>query len=153
MPLYNQSETPITGSVTTYQRAELLVLRNQDPPVIECHESLRSVYPGGEVRNQSLGILGYTAEDLDEKIPMIDPATFEPIPGQDFTAGQFYLMAASIYMNLARQRDSKALELDAPTMINPTVGQAIGAEIEAAPDIATLDAIIASIPTDPRWPA
>lgn len=34
-----------------------------------------------------------------------------------------------------------------------TASQAIGAEIEAAPDIATLDAIIAAIPSDPRWPA
>ena len=123
MPLYNQSDTPITGSVITYQRAELLVLRNQEPPVLECHESLRSIYPGGEVRNQSLGILRYVSEDMDEEIPLIDPATFEEVPGQSFTAGQFYLMAASIYMHLARQRDAReAAEAAQKAAITPEGG-------------------------------
>lgn len=136
MPLYNQTNSVFTGPITTYQRAEIIVLRNQDPLVIECHESLRSIYPSGDVQNQPLGILRYTATDMEMEIPLIDPETFEPVPGQTFTAGQFYLMVASIYMHLARERDDKALAGDEPPVIDPVV-----------------EAIIAAIPSDPRWPA
>lgn len=108
MPLYNQSDTPVSGTITSYQRAELLVMRNSTPPVVECHEVTRTIYPTGEVRDTPTGIIRHTADDMALEIPMIDPKTFEPIPGQTFTAGQFALMGASIYMFLARARDAEA---------------------------------------------
>ena len=111
MSLYNLSSAVLTGTVTTYQRAELLVLRNDDPPKIECHEVLRTVYPTGVTTNVPVGILTHTVSDMTLEIPLIDPATFDPVPGQTFTAGQFYLMAASVYMHLARERDSRMAEV------------------------------------------
>jgi hypothetical protein len=64
-----------------------------------------------------------------------------------------------------RCADEYNLPLDAPGMLAMqgalalhgqachTVSQAIGAEVDAAASIAALDALIAILPSDPRWPA
>ena len=106
MALYNENQVALTGNVISYQRAEVLVLRNESPPVIECHEQLRSIYPSGEIRNTSLGIFRHVADDMNLAIPLVDHETLEPIDGQFITAGQFYVMAVSVYMHLARERDA-----------------------------------------------
>ncbi len=109
MPLYKQEEVPFEGTIIKYQRAELMCLYNNDIPKVECHEQTREIYPDGSIRNTPGEKLTYELTDPTLMIPMVDPSTYEPTE-TSFPAGQFALMAASVYLWLARIRDSQSQE-------------------------------------------
>jgi hypothetical protein len=102
MASYNQRVTE--GEITSWLRAYKIELHNTEPPILECYEQDRTVIPDGTIINRSTDVLKYTMTDPTDTIPLIDPDTFEATEDH-FTAGQFWLMAASTYMFLARRRD------------------------------------------------
>jgi hypothetical protein len=108
MPLYKQETVPFEGTITKYQRAELMCLYNTDIPRVECHEQTREIYPDGSIRNTPGEKLVYDVTDPMVMIPLVDPVTYEPTEVM-FPAGQFALMAASVYLWRARIRDAEAI--------------------------------------------
>ena len=105
MPLYKQSEVPVDGVVIKYTRAELMCLYNNEIPRVECHEQERSIYPDGSIRNAPGEKLIFEMTDPSVLIPIINPETYEQTEAT-FSAGQFALMAASVYIWMAMNRDA-----------------------------------------------
>lgn len=97
-------ETIVPGEVVSWHRADRIVLLNTDPPEARIHEVERKTYPDGRVIDVPTAQFDIEMTDPDESIPLVDPVTFEPT-GQTFTAGQFAVMATSLYFWKARQRD------------------------------------------------
>lgn len=94
------------GQISTWRRARQIVLDNphEGAPQATCYETDLTVLPNGEYVEKSVGNLTHVMDDLVLEIPLVDPDTLEPI-ATTFTAGEFALMATSVYLFLARQRD------------------------------------------------
>ena len=105
--LYKQSTIP--GEVTSWRRACEIRLINIEPPEARTYEVERTVYPDGYTRDEPTAQFDFTLtpENMAQEIPLVDPETYEPT-GQTFTAGQFALMATSLYFWQARQRDGES---------------------------------------------
>ena len=105
MQKYNQRNTEAT--VETWRRAMHMTLYNDDLPRLEIAEEDRTlITTNGQIINEYVGQLSYTMTDPSVQIPIIDPNTFEQTD-QTFSAGQYYLLSASIYIWLAKLRDDK----------------------------------------------
>jgi hypothetical protein len=102
MPKYKESTSSV--DINTWRRATHMILWNEDLPRVEIHDEDLTVLPDTSTVNKYVGKLDYVMSDPLAEIPIIDPVTFEPTE-QTFTAGDFYTMAASVYLWLARQRD------------------------------------------------
>ena len=100
MSKYRQEEG--TADKQSWNRASHMTLWNEDNPRVEIHHEKRMQYSDGQTVNQYLGQLSHVMTDPTAEIPFIDPGTYEQIE-QTFTAGQFALMAASVYVWLAEQ--------------------------------------------------
>lgn len=105
MPNYQESITE--GVVQKWRRLDYATVYNHAPFSIVCHEQDRTVLPDGRVLNDPVEQIKYELTDPTVEIPLIDPATYEPTE-QTITAGEAYVMLASVYLWLARQRDAAA---------------------------------------------
>lgn len=104
MSKYKQ-ESGTAGS-QSWLRASHFILWNEDVPRVECHHEKRTQYSDGKTINEYLGQLSHVMTDPTVEIPFVDPDTFEQTE-TTFTAGQFALMATSIYVWLAEQADGR----------------------------------------------
>lgn len=102
MSLYKESTVP--GEVHSYRRANRVELLNTDPPEARVFAVDRVTYPTGETVERNPVQLDYQLTDPAVEIPLIDPDTYEPT-AQTFTAGQFWLMAASVALWLMRKNE------------------------------------------------
>lgn len=93
-----------TADSQSWTRASHMILWNEDTPRIECHHEKRTQYSDGKSVNEYLGQLSHAMTDESLEIPYIDLDTFEQTE-QTFTAGQFALMAASIYVWMAENAE------------------------------------------------
>lgn len=93
-----------TADKQSWKRASHLILWNEDTPRIEGHHEKRTQYSDGKIINEYLGQLSHVMTDGNIEIPYIDPDTFQQTE-QTFTAKQFELMAASIYVWMAENAE------------------------------------------------
>jgi hypothetical protein len=104
MTKYKEETSTVAGEKLEWRRASVIHLYNEDTPRIEIQHEKRTVYPDGNSRNDYLWVLNHTMSDAALEIPLVDPDTFEQTETK-FTAGQFALMAASIYVFLDKQAE------------------------------------------------
>ena len=105
MTLYKQQDMPVDGTVTKYTRAELMCLYNNEIPRVECSLQYHLDRLDVLVHDTPGEKLIYEMTNPSVMIPLIDPNTYEETAVR-FPAGQFALMAASVYMWMARNRDA-----------------------------------------------
>lgn len=100
-------EEIIEGQISTWRRARQMVLDNPLDyyPSVTCLESQATRLPDASAIEKFTGNLSHTMDDPELVIPMVDPDTYEPTE-ITFMAGEFALMAMSVYLWLARQQDS-----------------------------------------------
>lgn len=106
-------QTVNTGEIETWRRASKIILYNEDVPRLEVWDVDRTVLPNGQIIDNYISTMQYSMYNPLEEIPLIDPTTFEQTT-QSFSAGQFYTMAASVYLWLAKQRDDPGVVSEPP---------------------------------------
>lgn len=97
-------ESTVPGDVNTWRRANEIRLLNTDPPEARVFEVEKKVYPDGLVVETPTAQFDIVMTDPMQTIPLVDPVTYEPT-GETFTAGEFAVMATSLYFWKARERD------------------------------------------------
>lgn len=102
MALYKESTTP--GAVHSYRRANRIELINSDVPEARVYAVDRVTYPDGVVLERNPQQIDYALTNPAQIIPIIDPETYEPT-AQTFTAGEFYVLAASVALWLMRLQE------------------------------------------------
>lgn len=105
----NYKEEIISGDIVTWNRARSIVFENRRNsfPFVSFYEEEVTLLPNGDEFIKSLSNINYTVTDLEQEIPLVHPETYEPLE-QTFTIQDFYVMTASVYLWVARQRDEAA---------------------------------------------
>lgn len=98
-------QTIDTATAETWRRASHMTLFNETIPRIEIHHEDRTELPDGTGFSKYLGSLQHIMTDPTIEIPFVNPDTYEQTE-QTFTAGEFALMAASVYIWLAEQAEN-----------------------------------------------
>lgn len=96
-------ESSDTVDKNTWNRASHIILWNSPIPKIEVHHEEKTVFSDGSSNSNYLGQLNYEMFDPSIEIPIIDPETYEQTE-KTFTAGQFALFAASVYIWLDKNK-------------------------------------------------
>lgn len=103
-------EETATIDKKTWKRASHIVLYNETSPRIEIHHENKTLFSDGTTKSDYLGQLNYTLTDPTILIPLINPETYEQTE-TTFSAGEFELLAASVYIWLAENQAENQNEI------------------------------------------
>ena len=104
----NYKEQTTEGTITKWNRARQIVLENPHDclPSVMCYETEITKYPDNTIQEKGIGSYNYTMEDPNVQIPLIDLNSFEQTD-ETFSAVEFYRMAASVYLWLAKNNSGE----------------------------------------------
>ena len=104
----NYKEEIISGEIMKWNRARSIVLENARNrlPTASFYEEEVTLLPNGEEIIKTLSNINYEVTDFNQEISIINPETYEPTENT-FSIQEFYVMLASVYLWVARNRDAE----------------------------------------------